>query len=158
MTSRQGKAVDSIERQFKQIGKDLNICDEVVVTADKPRTSKARKYSNASPFIFDEQGQLICPAGHAMRQEAQRSQRWRIRNYTGPRRGYTGRGYSGRAEHCPTCALRSECIRGKKTTVRNITTIGHGETYIRRNLGGCRTFHRSTSCANSGGKNSQKLR
>ena len=49
-----------------------------------------------------------------------------------PRRGYTGRGYSGHAEHCSACTLRSKCIRGKKTKVRNITIIDHSETYIKK--------------------------
>ena len=39
-------------------------------TTDKHRTSKARKYFRASEFVFNDEGQLICPAGKPMRQEA----------------------------------------------------------------------------------------
>ena len=39
-------------------------------TTDKHRTSKARKYFRASEFLFNAEGQLICPAGKPMRQEA----------------------------------------------------------------------------------------
>lgn len=93
-------------------------------TTDKKRTSKARKYFSASEFSFDESGRLICPAGKPMR--------WRTRTYTDPRKGYAGRGYSGHAEDCPTCSFRQRCIRGKKTKVRNITIIDHGESPIRK--------------------------
>ena len=39
-------------------------------TIDRDRTSTARKYFRASEFVFNEEGQPICPAGKPMRQEA----------------------------------------------------------------------------------------
>ena len=93
-------------------------------TTDKRRTSKARKYFSASEFTFNDKNQLICPAGNPMR--------WRTRTYTDPRKGYTGRGYSGRAEDCPTCPLRQKCISGKKTKVRSVTILDHSESSIQK--------------------------
>ena len=93
-------------------------------TTDKHRTSKARKYFSAADFHFDAAGTLTCPAGKPMR--------WRTKTYTDVRRGYTGRGYCAYAKHCRACSLRSKCIRGKKTEVRDVTILDSAQTACRR--------------------------
>jgi len=93
-------------------------------TTDRDRTSKARKFFSARDFVFNESGQLICPAGNPMR--------WRTRTYTDKHHGYTGRGYSGYVKHCGSCSLRARCIRGKRTSVRNITIIDRSQTSIQK--------------------------
>jgi len=93
-------------------------------TTDRGRTSKARKYFSAGEFAFNDSGQLMCPAGKPMR--------WRTRTYTDQHHGYTGRGFSGYVKYCTNCSLRSKCIRGKKTKVRNITIIDRSPTSIQK--------------------------
>ena len=164
-----GEVIDSIQKTFAGVDEELDICSEVVLTADsgfhseaatkevfdrgidayiadthfrkrdprfanqqehkakttdRHRTSKARKYFSVAEFHFDAQGTLICPAGKPMR--------WRTKTYTDARRGYTGRGYCGYARHCRECSLRSKCIRGKKTEVRNVTILDSAQTTCRR--------------------------
>jgi transposase len=92
-------------------------------TTDKHRTGTARKYFLTSEFTFSDERQLICPAGKSMRLVT--------RKHTDRREGYVGRRYCGPVQHCPTCSLRSKCIRGKKTKVRNVTIVDKSESYTR---------------------------
>ncbi len=88
-------------------------------TADRKRTSRARKYFSADEFVFEEStGRPICPAGKAMKSSCP--------NWCDKNKGYTGRTYKGLERYCRVCELRSRCIRNSGTKVRQVTKIVQG--------------------------------
>ena len=132
---------ESIGRQFHLLDQELNIYDEIVLTADtgfngetssksvdRWGTTRTRKYSGGADFHFDEDGTLICPNGTPMRQAARRSRRRSSTPYVHAGKGDAGWEYYGYAEHCGTCPLNSKCIRAKKRQIRRIKALDSANT------------------------------
>ena len=78
---------------------------------DRKKTLYKRKYYGPDDFKLNEKiGKLICPAGESLYRSGDKV---KIGNYIGIR-------YKGRDSKCPSCSLRSKCLRNSKTKIRQV--------------------------------------
>ena len=70
---------------------------------------KSKHYTSRDFHLDTISGDLICPAGKAMR--------LKVKNYKNKQTGCTGRLYAGKTKNCKSCSLREKCLRNPGTTI-----------------------------------------